>query len=205
MTVGTLSKHFAFHITAQFHENLSCFFSFQMQKSSCLPQAPAVRVVSFRKELPQRLVHYHHGNRQRGGRLEMSTLPVGQRVLLLPGSIGRGRGHGSWLDWVRIRRAGVSHSLLDLKHLWLASLLSHCYLWGSGCAGWSGGTARRSRALWSIPPGCPRTEAALPAPGDSRRGSLPSELGGGRKGDKGQLKRCYNRKRLQTTNFMGTT
>lgn len=99
-----------------------------MQKSSCLPQAPAVRVVSFRKELPQRLVHYHHGNRQRGGRLEMSTLPVGQRVLLLLGSIGRGRGHGSWLDWVRIRRAGVSHSILDLKHLWLASLLSHCYL-----------------------------------------------------------------------------
>lgn len=51
-----------------------------------LPQAPPVCVVSFREELPERLVHYHHGNWQRFCGLKMAPSPVRPfRHLLLKG------------------------------------------------------------------------------------------------------------------------
>lgn len=66
---------------------------------SSLPHTPAVRVVSFREELPQWFVHYHHCNRQRGSRLKMAPSPIGHCVLLLLWGLGlswTGRGGLNW-------------------------------------------------------------------------------------------------------------
>lgn len=69
-----------------------------------LPQAPPVCVVSFREELPERLVHYHHGNWQRFCGLKMAPSPVRPfRHLLLKGiSLGwRSRQGLSWVGWAK--------------------------------------------------------------------------------------------------------
>lgn len=55
---------------------------------SSLPQTPAIRVVSFREELPQGFVHYHHSDWQRGGWHNMAPSPVGHGVVLLLRGIG---------------------------------------------------------------------------------------------------------------------
>lgn len=64
-----------------------------------LPQAPPVCVVSFREELPERLVHYHHGNWQRFCGLKMAPSPVRPfRHLLKRISLGwRSRQGLSWV------------------------------------------------------------------------------------------------------------
>lgn len=65
-----------------------------------LPEAPPVRVVSFREELPQRLVHYHHGDRERGCGLKMAPSPVRHCRRLLLKWIRLGRRDRQSLPWV---------------------------------------------------------------------------------------------------------
>lgn len=82
--------------------NKNMFLDFET--GMLLPKAPPVRVVSFREELPEWLVHYHHGDGQRGCRLKMAPSPVRHcRHLLLEGiSLGwRGRQGLCWVGLVK--------------------------------------------------------------------------------------------------------
>lgn len=153
--------------------------SVQYWSVSTLPQTPAVRVVSFREELPQWFVHYHHGNRQRSSWFEMAASPIGRRVLLLMWRIGlswrRGRSRLRW-EGIVIDKTGLLFLNFIIKKNRVRFWFQRSYLCGRECEGWTGENGRMTQALWGRPPGCLGTEAASPSPGRTHPGSPRLEL-----------------------------
>lgn len=80
------------------HQDKNMFLDFGT--GTVLPKAPPVSVVSFREELPEWLVHYHHGDWQRGCGLKMAPSPVRHRHHLPLKGTSLGWGGRQWLSWV---------------------------------------------------------------------------------------------------------